>query len=86
LCVQKQGSLVHIVIEYDGFEYHFRKGVAVDSGNHDRFLNDRDVERQLTLESYGYRFCRINRFNLGRDPVETLSVCLDALFDIRVAC
>lgn len=31
-----------------------------------------DVERQKVLESYGYRFLRINRFNLGKDPVHTL--------------
>jgi very-short-patch-repair endonuclease len=45
----------------------------VNVGNHHRYMLEGDVERQLTLESYGYRFLRINRFNLGRDPVVTLS-------------
>lgn len=36
-------------------------------------LVEADIERQLTLESYGYRFLRVNRFNLGADPVRTLS-------------
>jgi hypothetical protein len=40
-----------------------------------------DIERQLTLESYGYRFLRINRFNLGKDPVQTLSDRLARLID-----
>jgi hypothetical protein len=40
-----------------------------------------DVERQLTLESYGYRFLRINRFNLGKDPVATLSDRLEGLVE-----
>ncbi len=75
----------HVVIEYDGFEYHFKKGVEIDAGNHERFLTDADVERQLTLESYGYRFLRLNRFNLGRDPVETLSHRLEAVFGSPVS-
>lgn len=68
---------IHIVIEYDGFEYHFKKDAEIDIGNHERYLTDSDIERQLTLESYGYKFIRINRFNLGKDPVKTLS---DRLF------
>jgi hypothetical protein len=40
-----------------------------------------DIERQLTLESYGYRFLRVNRFNLGKDPVQTLSDRLARLVD-----
>ncbi len=43
------------------------------------YLNEADVERQLTLESYGYRFLRLNRFNLGADPVTTLSERLELL-------
>lgn len=27
----------------------------------------------MIIESYGYRFLRLNRFNLGTDPVSTLS-------------
>lgn len=66
-------GIVHIVIEYDGFEYHFKQDSEIDVGNHERYLNDSDIERQYTLESYGYKFIRINRFNLGKDPIKTLS-------------
>lgn len=66
-------GIVHIVIEYDGFEYHFKNDSEIDAGNHERYLNDSDIERQYTLESYGYKFIRINRFNLGKDPIRTLS-------------
>ena len=66
-------GVARIVIEYDGFEHHFQKGKQVNVGNHDRYLVEADVERQLTLESYGYRFLRVNRFNLGKDPIQTLS-------------
>ncbi|MFC0590776.1 AAA domain-containing protein [Novosphingobium aquiterrae] len=82
--VSDQG-IARIVIEYDGFEHHFQKGKDVNVGSHERYLLEADIERQLTLESYGYRFLRINRFNLGNDPVQTLSDRLnrlvEALFD-----
>jgi hypothetical protein len=42
-------------------------------------LNEAGVERQLTLESYGYRFLRLNRFNLGLDPIATLSERLEEI-------
>lgn len=67
------GGLASIVVEYDGFEHHFQKGKEVNVGSHERYMLESDIERQLTLESYGYRFLRINRFNLGDDPVATLS-------------
>jgi hypothetical protein len=74
-------GIVHIVIEYDGFEYHFKKDSEIDAGNHEQYLNDKDIERQLTLESYGYKFIRINRFNLGKDPIKSLSDRLYRLVD-----
>ena len=74
-------GIVHIVIEYDGFEYHFKQDAEIDAGNHSMYLTDSDIERQLTLESYGYKFIRINRFNLGKDPVKTLSDRLFRLVD-----
>jgi very-short-patch-repair endonuclease len=83
VCRTDKGTL-HIVIEYDGFEFHYDKANAgaVNVGNHERYLNDSDVERQLTLESYGYRFLRINRFNLGADPVATLDERLAKLVEL----
>lgn len=73
---------VQIVIEYDGFEHHFQRGRPVHVGNHERYLHETDVERQLTLESYGYRFLRINRFNLGHDPVAVMSSRLYDLVEV----
>jgi hypothetical protein len=77
--VDTETAVIYIVIEYDGFEYHFKKGASVGVGNHERYLNEADVERQLTLESYGYRFLRLNRFNLGMDPIVTLSERLEQM-------
>ena len=82
--VQTNKGAVQIVIEYDGFQ-HFMKGKQVHVGNHERYLVEADVERQLTLESYGYRFLRINRFNLGKDPVQTLSDRLSRLLELAGA-
>jgi hypothetical protein len=84
LSVDMGGSVVCIVVEYDGFEYHFRKDAPSLAGHPEYYMSDRDVERQLTLESYGYRFCRLNRFNLGRDPVATLSGRLESLLQSAV--
>jgi len=74
-------GVTRIVVEYDGFEYHFQKGKNVNVGNHERYMLEADIERQLTLESYGYRFLRINRFNLGKDPIATLSDRLERLVE-----
>ena len=61
-------SIARIVIEYDGFDHHFQKNKQANVGNHERYMLQSDIERQLTLESYGYRFLRVNRFNLGKRP------------------
>ncbi|HLP27484.1 MAG TPA: hypothetical protein VK147_02510, partial [Candidatus Didemnitutus sp.] len=82
LTYESEKGRVHIVIEYDGFNYHFERAPNIHIGNHERYLKESDVERQLTLESYGYRFLRINRFNLGKDPVATLSQRLQALVEM----
>jgi very-short-patch-repair endonuclease len=74
-------GVARIVVEYDGFDHHFQKGKQVNIGNHERYMLEADIERQLTLESYGYRFLRVNRFNLGKDPVQTLSDRLARLVD-----
>jgi hypothetical protein len=79
---RSEAGPIYIVVEYDGFEYHFKESAKVHVGNHERYLRPEDVERQLTLESYGYRFLRINRFNLGKDPVSTLDQRLRRLVEV----
>jgi very-short-patch-repair endonuclease len=63
---------VFVIIEYDGFKEHFSELTEVDAANYGLYMKAADVERQKILESYGYRFLRINRFNLGKNPVRTL--------------
>lgn len=68
-----------IVIEYDGFEEHFKNRDQVDQYNYEHYMSDGDVYRQKVLESYGYKFLRINKFNSGLNPVETLDKRLKEL-------
>lgn len=69
-------ELVNVIIEYDGFEHHFVSKEKVSAATYERYYKSEDVERQFVLESYGYRFLRVNRFNLGPDPVATLDARL----------
>lgn len=74
--VEINDKVVKIIIEYDGFEFHFGDATGVNAGNYESYMSDADLHRQLVLEGYGYHFLRINRFNIGRDPVNTLSARL----------
>jgi hypothetical protein len=64
---------INMVIEYDGFSHHFLERERVSEANWTLYCRPEDIERQMTLESYGYKFLRVNRFNLGGDPVTALS-------------
>lgn len=74
---------VNVVIEYDGFQWHFTSPSQVSAANYAFYYKPEDIERQMTLESYGYKFLRVNRFNLGADPVTTLSDRLSKLIAIE---
>jgi len=63
---------ISIIVEYDGLKEHFTDLDEIDASNYGLYMKPEDVERQKVLESYGYRFLRLNRFNLGTDPVRTL--------------
>jgi hypothetical protein len=68
-----------IIIEYDGFESHFADHAKVNEFNYGEYHTEQHVYREKVLESYGYKFLRINRFNVGKDPIETLSRRIEAL-------
>jgi ssDNA-binding Zn-finger/Zn-ribbon topoisomerase 1/very-short-patch-repair endonuclease len=61
-----------IVIEYDGFKEHFQDTDVRDQLRHGYYYSEADVYREKVLESYGYKFLRINKFNIGNNPVTTL--------------
>jgi very-short-patch-repair endonuclease len=62
-----------IIIEYDGFMEHFGASAhVVNESNYQEYYSPEDVYRQHVIEGYGYRFIRINKFNLGDNPIATL--------------
>ena len=73
---------INVVIEYDGFAEHFVERQKIHNGNWDRYYRPEDIERQMVIEFYGYKFLRLNRFNLGDDPVASLSNRLYELVDV----
>lgn len=77
--IDNQGQEKKIVIEYDGFYEHFKNYGEIDETNYSQYYSDDDVYRQKVLSSYGYEFLRINKFNLGKNPISTLSKRLYAL-------
>lgn len=68
-----------IIIEYDGFREHFIDLKEVDELNYEYYMSEDDVYRQKVLEGYGYKFLRINKFNLGENPIEILNLRLEEL-------
>jgi superfamily I DNA and/or RNA helicase len=74
--IKTKKGIAQIIIEYDGFKEHFTNLDEVDVNNYEDYMKLEDIERQKTLEGYGYYFLRINRFNVGRDPIQTFDVRL----------
>ncbi len=66
-----------VILEYDGFEHHFKDTGSVNEMNFDRLYIEDDVERRKTIESYGYPFIRVNKFILRNDPVDFLNQKLE---------
>jgi len=77
------GEQHKIIIEYDGFYEHFKSIAEVNEINYWRYYSNDDIYREKVLESYGYRFLRINRFNVGKDPIQTLDKRIASLVKPR---
>ena len=72
-----------IIIEYDGFREHFEDIDKVNEFNYEHYCSDEDVYREKVLEGYGYKFLRINKFNIGGNPIETLDERIEKLVKNR---
>lgn len=59
-----------IVIEYDDLKEKFLQGDK--SGKDGAYLSEQDVYGQKVMESYGYHFVRLNKYNLGGSPSHML--------------
>ena len=68
-----------IIIEYDGFYEHFTSPDLVNKYNFRNYYSDDDVYREKVLVSYGCKFLRINKFNVGNHPIQTLDERLSNL-------
>ncbi|MDP3764472.1 MAG: AAA domain-containing protein [bacterium] len=74
LVYKDEGHKEHkIIIEYDGFREHFTNIDEINEFNYEDYHTEAHVYREKVLESYGYKFLRINKFNVGDDPVATLN-------------
>ena len=82
--VSDAGKQHQLVLEYDGFEFHFAKGVPpgmINSSTWRMYLTAEDLEREKVLESFGVQMIRLNKFNLGKDPVATIDDLLRERLD-----
>jgi hypothetical protein len=74
----KGGKEQALILEYDGVEYHTKNPDIVTKHNFSQEYLDYDISRQIELESYGYRFLRLNKFNLRPEQAgETKTGVLD---------
>jgi superfamily I DNA and/or RNA helicase/very-short-patch-repair endonuclease len=80
MTLSDKGKERSLIIEYDGVEYHTRNPEIVTAHNFSHEYIDYDIDRQLNLESYGYKFLRINKFNLlPKIPNQTKANVLNTL-------
>ena len=80
LLIYKEVDTTHnIIIEYDGFKEHFMTNESIDKYNYTQYYKEEDLYREKVLEGYGYKFLRVNKFNLGTNPTETLNEKLEKL-------
>ncbi len=85
LTYSKGGKEATLILEYDGLEFHFNNPQEVNRLNFSQSYLDYDTARQLELESYGYSFLRINKFNLRpRVKGETEADVLNSLLEEKM--
>lgn len=70
----------NVIIEYDGLKDHFESQELVTDGNFEDFYSTNHYEREKALETYGYNFIRLNKFNTADDPVKFLDQKLKEAF------
>lgn len=64
LTLSRDGKEQSLILEYDGLEFHTKNPEIVTAQNFDREYLEYDLDRQVELEGYGYRFLRIHKFSL----------------------
>jgi len=84
----KGGKEQTLILEYDGVEFHTKNPEIVTKHNFSQEFLDYDIARQLELETYGYRFLRINKFSLvpeqkGEQEKDVLNRLIEKSFIIE---
>jgi hypothetical protein len=86
LTLSERGKEKSLILEYDGLEYHTKNPEIVTAHNFSQEYLDYDIARQLELESYGYKFLRINKFTLiPKEKGQTKIDVLDGLLKKKFA-
>ena len=85
LTLSAKGKERSLIVEYDGVEYHTKNPELVTAHNFSQEYIEYDIDRQLNLESYGYKFLRINKFTLlpkaqGQTKTDILNGLLENSF------
>jgi len=78
------GKEQSLILEYDGVEFHTKNPEIVTKYNFTQEYLEYDIQRQLELESYGYRFLRINKFTLR--PKDKAQTKVDVLNNLLTEC
>lgn len=82
LTLSAKGKERSLIVEYDGVEYHTKNPELVTAHNFSQEYIEYDIDRQLNLESYGYKFLRINKFTLlPKVPGQTKADLLNGLLE-----
>ena len=74
------GKTKQSVIEYDGLKDHFENTDLITDSNYEDYYTIEHEERQKTLETYGFNFIRLNKFNISDNPVKYLDQKLKETF------
>ena len=73
-----------IIIEYDEFKEQNNKLEKIDYSNNESYLKEEDIYKQKILEWYWYKFIRINKFNIWKNPIRTINNKLENLINGKV--
>lgn len=74
LMYRDKSNISHkVIIEYDWFKEHFRDVEGINTTNYNSYYSEEDIYREKVIESYWYKFLRINKFNIWNNPIDILN-------------
>ena len=73
-----------IIIEYDAFKENQEKIDNQDMNPNNPYLKEEDIYKQKILEGYWYKFIRINKFNIWKNPIRSINNKLENLINWKI--